>query len=61
MNYRGYEITQGYDLNYRAIDPNADYDHDQDGFYQCSGMPSHDGKTVEAVKIEVDNYFEDLE
>ena len=60
MIYRGYEISQGYDLSYHAVDPEADYDHNQDGFYQCSGMPSFDCKTVEAVKIEIDDYFEEL-
>ena len=61
MNYKCYEISQGFDLSYHAVDPEADYDCADGEFYPCSGMPSHDGKTVEAVKIEVDNYFEELE
>ena len=63
MNYRGYDIRQDYDLNWRAIDFDADYDFagDPGSYFQCSGMPPHEGKTVEAVKAEIDDYFEDLE
>ena len=63
MKYRGYDITQGYDLNYRATDPDADYDFEGDPgqYYQCSGMPMHEGKTIKDVKTEIDNYFEEGE
>jgi len=57
MDYRGYIITFEYDLNHHAVDPNADYDCDQDGYFQCSGMPHHEGKTVQDCKDEVDNYW----
>ena len=60
--YRGYTITQEYDLNYYAID-GEDYDADYvDGeFVQCAGMPCHSGATADEVKAEIDNYYAELE
>ena len=59
MKYRGYEINQDYDLNYHAVDPEADYSWEgpETGYAQCSGMPHHEGKTVQDCKDEVDNYW----
>ena len=59
--YRGYYITQEYDLNYYSFDAEG-YDADWDGekYVQCSGMPSHSGATVDDVKAEIDGYYNEL-
>jgi len=65
MKYRGYEIEQSnpYTSEWYAIDPDADYDWEgeETGYRQCSGMPQHCMPTLEDVKAEIDNYYEELD
>jgi len=67
MKYRGYEIEQSnpYTSEWYAVDPDADYDYDgvegpHGGYFQCSGMPQHSMHTLDDVKAEIDNYYEEL-
>lgn len=57
MKYKGYEISQEYDLRYYGTDPEADYDYigDPGQHVQCNGMPTVGPcKSIEDVKTEID-------
>ena len=61
MKYRGYAIAQEYDLNYYATDAdNYDCDWDGESYYQCGGMPTQQGSTVDECKAEIDAYYFNL-
>lgn len=62
--YRGFVISQEYDLRYYATDPDldCDYDYDRETFFQCSGMPQQGpGETIAEVKVLIDEYYEEVE